>query len=74
MSEEEKEAIRIQFQNALETLINSKLRPTATAIISAEMPITVLFEELVNTIDELQKENAELKEKIKEYEIGMLKE
>lgn len=72
MSEEE--IIRIEFQNILDKLIESKIRPTATAIISARQPMVNLFEELMYKIDKLQKENTELKEKIREYEIGKLSE
>lgn len=61
MSEED--LIRFQFQNILDNLVSSKIRPTSTAIISARQPMVLLFEELMNKIEKLQKEN-EIKDKV----------
>lgn len=56
MSEEEKEAIRMQFQNILNNLVNNKIAPTGTAILAAEQPMILLFEELMYKIEKQQKE------------------
>lgn len=71
MSEEE--IIRVKFQNVLDKLVSSKIRPTATAIISARQPMVLLFEELMYKLDKLQKENEELKSK-KQLEIDTSEE
>lgn len=59
---EEKKAIRIQFQNILNELINNKIASTGTEILSAEQPMILLFDELMHKIDRLQKENISLKQ------------
>lgn len=63
MSEEE--IIRIEFQNVLDKLVSSKIRPTATEIISARQPMVQLFEEVMFKLDKLQKENKKLKKESK---------
>lgn len=55
MNEEEK-AIRMQFQNILNKLVNNKIAPTGTAILAAEQPMILLFEELMYKIRKQQKE------------------
>lgn len=59
------ELIRRQFQNILDKLVGSKIQPTATAIISAEQPMIMLFEELMCEINKLQKESEKLKKQVK---------
>lgn len=69
MSEEEI-AIRMQFQNILNNLVKNKIAPTGTAILAAEQPMILLFEDLMYKIKKQQKE-LEKKDKIinsiKEY-------
>ena len=72
MSEEE--IIRIKFQNVLDKLVSSKIRPTATAIISARQPMVLLFEELMYKLDKLQKENEELKEELQYYKDNIIED
>lgn len=60
----EEDIIRIEFQNILDKLVSSKIKPTATAIISARQPMVQLFEELIYKINKLQKENTELENEL----------
>ena len=65
MNEEEKEAIERQKNNIGIVLFETK------GDTNGEMYITLQdLKILLNLIDRLQQENKELKEKIKEYEIG----
>ena len=67
MSEENK-LIRAEFRRMLDKLIDSKIRPTATEIISVEQPLICLFEEVMYKLENQQKEIEELKEKNKELD------
>ena len=51
MNKEEKEAIEIQFERNLELLVRQKFPLTATAIVNAEQPMILLFEELIHRIE-----------------------
>ena len=64
MTEEEEKAIRTQFQNILNGLINNKIAPTGTAILNAEQPMILLFEELIYKIEKQQKEIEYLNQQI----------
>lgn len=61
MSDEENKLIRAEFQRMLDKLIDSKIRPTATEIISVEQPLISLFEEVMYKLEKQQKEIKELK-------------
>lgn len=69
----EEEIIRIEFQNILDKLVSSKIRPTATEIISARQPMVQLFEELMYKLDKLQRENQELKDLKAELQAEVIK-
>jgi len=66
MNKEEREII-YTLEGSIDTYIEG------TKVIKVQLT-TKQAEILLNLISKLQKENEELKEKIKEYEIGMLKE
>jgi hypothetical protein len=61
MSKEENKLIRAEFQRMLDKLIDSKIRPTATEIISVEQPLISLFEEVMYKLEKQQKEIERLK-------------
>ena len=67
MSEEEKEAIK-ELKHYISITPHWKLKEYTFSEVDNYIKINL------NCIDKLQKENAELKEKIKEYEIGIVKE
>lgn len=59
MSKEENKLIRAEFRRMLDKLIDSKIRPTATEIISVEQPLICLFEEVMYKLEKQQKETEE---------------
>ena len=63
MDIQEKEAIEKQFERNLELLVREKFPLTATAIVSAEQPIILLFKELIHRIEKREYE-LDKKEKI----------
>lgn len=62
MNKEENKAIRAEFQNILDKLIDSKIRPTGTAIIAVEQPMVLLFERVMYKLERQQEEIEELKQ------------
>lgn len=56
MDIQEKEAIEKQFERNLELLVREKFPLTATAIVSAEQPIILLFKELIHRIEKREYE------------------
>lgn len=56
MNEEEKKAIEKQFERNLELLVREKFPLTATAIVSAEQPMILLFKELIHRIEKREYE------------------
>lgn len=47
----EEEIIRNQFASILNNLVNNKIAPTGTAILSAQQPMILLFEKLIYKIN-----------------------
>lgn len=56
MDIQEKEAIEKQFERNLELLVREKFPLTATAIVSAEQPMILLFKELIHRIEKREYE------------------
>ena len=56
MDIEEKEIIEMQFERNLDLLIRQKFPLTATAIVSAEQPMILLFKELIHRIEKREYE------------------
>lgn len=56
MDIKEKEIIEMQFERNLDLLIRQKFPLTATAIVSAEQPMILLFKELIHRIEKREYE------------------
>lgn len=56
MDIKEKEIIEMQFERNLDLLIKQKFPLTATAIVSAEQPMILLFKELIHRIEKREYE------------------
>lgn len=56
MDIQEKEAIEMQFKRNLDLLIKQKFPLTATAIVSVEQPMILLFKELIHRIEKREYE------------------
>lgn len=63
MDIKEKEIIEMQFERNLDLLIRQKFPLTATAIVSAEQPMILLFKELIHRIEKREYE-LKIKDKI----------
>lgn len=63
MDIKEKEIIEMQFERNLDLLIKQKFPLTATAIVSAEQPMILLFKELIHRIEKREYE-LKIKDKI----------
>ena len=68
MDIQEKEAIEKQFERNLELLVREKFPLTATAIVSAEQPMILLFKELIHRIEKREYELDKKDKIINEYE------
>lgn len=58
----EEEIIRNQFTSILNNLVNNKIAPTGTAILSAQQPMILLFEKLIYKINKQDTEINKLKQ------------
>ena len=72
MTEEEKEAFELDFQNALDNIVSKIKGETATAIVHSEQSMIILFKRLIWEIErrqyKIQKQDTEINKLKKEKE------